>query len=74
MTGFIVNAGAFNTPGLNVSMLWAVLANSEAEALAVIRSSGAYPPMNGDFSIAGVLSEERAASLGLILQGQARPI
>lgn len=74
MTGYVVNAGAFDVPGLNVNMLWAVLADSEAEALTTIRASGALRPMNGDFAIVGTLSPERAASLGLTRSGQARPI
>lgn len=74
MAGFFVNAGAFNMPGLNVGMLWAVRADTEAQALAAIRTCGAYPPSGGDFSIAGALTADRARSLGLHQPGQARPL
>lgn len=74
MAGFFVNAGAFNTPGLDIGMLWAVRADTEAEALAAIRTCGAFPPSRGDFSIAGALTADRARSLGLHQLGQAKPL
>ena len=74
MAGFFVNAGAFNTPGLVVGMLWAVRADTEAQALAAMRTCGAFPPSGEDFSIAGALTADRAQSLGLHQLGQAKPL
>lgn len=74
MSGYLVNAGAFGTPGLDVRMIWAVKADDEAEALNVIRASGAFPPSGRDFSIAAVLSADETGAMGLIRKGQAKPL
>ena len=70
----MINAGAFNSPGLPIGALWAVKADCEADAPSFIRRTAAYPPSNSDFSIAAPIGLERLENFGLSRTGDARPL